>query len=187
MSIVLTENRYGKSRVRLVKVERNGSRHELTDLNVDIQLQGDFAASYEQGDNTLVLPTDTMKNTVYALARQQPLGEIEEFGLRLAGHFLTRNSHVSGARIHIAQSGWKRISVGGRPHEHSFLHAGDERRTAVVDVDRSGAKVRSGIRDLVILKTTGSAFEGYIRDEYTTLKPTKDRIFGTAVKAEWTY
>jgi urate oxidase len=187
MSIVLTENQYGKSKVRLVKVERHGSRHELADLNVDIQLRGDFAASYEEGDNSLVVPTDTMKNTVYALARRQPLGEIEEFGLRLSDHFLTRHAHVSGARIAISQTGWKRIHVGGRAHGHSFLHCGEERRTAMVDRDRAGAKVRSGISDLVILKTTGSGFEGYIRDEYTTLKETKDRIFGTAVKADWTW
>jgi urate oxidase len=185
MSIILTENHYGKSRVRLVKVERHGARHELKDLNVDIQLRGDFAASYEQGDNRLVLPTDTMKNTVYALARRQPVGEIEEFGLRLSDHFLGRSPHVTGARITISQTGWKRVHVGGRPHDHTFLQAGDERRTAVVDHDRAGATVRSGISNLVILKTTGSGFEGYIHDEYTTLKETKDRIFGTAVKADW--
>ncbi len=187
MSILLTENHYGKSRVRLVKVERHGARHALTDLNVDIQLRGDFAASYEQGYNSLVLPTDTMKNTVYALARRQPLGEIEEFGLRLADHFVSRNAHVSGARVAISQVPWKRITVGGRAHGHSFLRCGEERRTAVVDRDRGGAKVRSGISDLIILKTTGSGFEGYIHDEFTTLKETKDRIFGTAVTADWAW
>jgi urate oxidase len=187
MSTVLTANHYGKSRVRLVKVERHGSRHDLTDLNVDIQLRGDFAASYEQGDNRQVLPTDTMKNTVYALAHRQPIGEIEEFGLRLADHFVNRNAQVSGARIAISQTGWARIPVGGRAHDHAFLQGGAERRTAVVDRDRSGAKVRSGISDLIILKTTGSAFEGFIHDEFTTLKETKDRIFGTAVRSDWSY
>jgi urate oxidase len=173
--------------VRLVKVERDGARHNLTDLNLDIQLRGDFTASYERGDNRLVLPTDTMKNTVYALARREPVGEIEEFGLRLAGHFLSRNAHVTGACITISQNGWTRISVGGRAHDHAFLQAGAEKRTAVVERDRSGARVRSGISDLVILKTTGSAFGGYIRDEYTTLKETKERILGTAVEADWIY
>jgi urate oxidase len=191
MSIVLTENHYGKSRVRLVKVERHGARHELSDLNVDIQLRGDFEASYSQGDNSRVLPTDTMKNTVYALARKKLLGEIEEFGLRLAEHFVSRNAQVDGARIAISQNNWKRISVGGRAHDHSFLHCGDERRTAVVERHGSNVKVRSGLRDLVVMKTTGSAFEGFVRDEYTTLKATSDRIFGSAVKAavkaEWTY
>src|SRR5215471_13659741 len=122
MSIVLSENQYGKCRVRLVKVERHGSRHDLTDLNVDILLSGDFAAAYADGDNSRVLPTDTMKNTVYALARRYPVGEIEEFGLRLADHFLSRNPHVARARISIAQSNWKRITVEGRAHDHAFLH-----------------------------------------------------------------
>jgi urate oxidase len=187
MSAILTKNQYGKSRVRLVKVERHGSRHELTDLNVDVQLTGDFTAAYDQGDNRKVLPTDTMKNTVYALARQQPIGEIEEFGVRLANHFISHNPQVKRARIRLSQTLWKRILVGGRPHDHSFLHCGDERRTAVVEQSENGVKIKSGIRDLVVLKTTGSAFFGYLQDEFTTLKETTDRLFGTAVKAEWTW
>jgi len=187
MSIVLTENHYGKSRVRLVKVERHGDRHHLTDLNIDIQLRGDFAASYEQGDNRLVLPTDTMKNTVYTLARREPIEQIEEFGLRLADHFISRNAQVSAARIWISQAGWERIAVGGRAHDHAFIQGGAERRTAVVDRGRSSVKVRSGISDLIVLKTTGSGFSGFVRDEYTTLRETQERIFGTAVKADWSY
>ena len=187
MSIALSQNQYGKSRVRLVKVERHGSRHDLSDLNVNILLSGTFEAAYVDGDNSRVLPTDTMKNTVYALARKQPLGEIEEFGMRLAEHFLSRHPQVARARIAIDQSIWKRIQVGGRAHDHSFLHTGDERRTAVIEKDRGGAKIISGIRDLVVLKTTNSAFTGYIKDEYTTLKETRDRIFGTAIQAEWTW
>jgi len=179
MSIVLAANQYGKSRVRLVKVERNGARHNLTDLNVDIQLRGDFAASYLQGDNRNVLPTDTMKNTVYALAGQHAMGQIEEFGLRLADHFLSRNPQVSAASIAISQNNWQRF------HDHAFLRGGEERRTAVVHQDRATTTIRSGIDNLVILKTAGSAFTGYIRDQYTTLKETRDRIFGTAVQAEW--
>jgi urate oxidase len=179
MSIVLAANRYGKSRVRLVKVERNAARHELTDLNIDIQLTGDFAFSYLEGDNRQVLPTDTMKNTVYALAGQRALGQIEEFGLRLADHFLSRNPQVATAAIAISQTNWQRF------HDHAFVRGGEERRTAVVQQDRSTTSIRSGIDNLVILKTAGSAFTGYLRDQYTTLKETRDRIFGTAVKAEW--
>ncbi|HXZ79746.1 MAG TPA: urate oxidase [Terriglobales bacterium] len=187
MPIALAANSYGKSQVRLVKVERRGAHHELTDLNIDIALSGEFSAAYASGDNRDVLPTDTMKNTVYALARKQPLGEIEEFGLRLADHFLTRNPQVSSARIAVRQNLWKRILVNGRPHNHAFLKAGGGRRTAVVTSDRKHAEIKSGIDELEILKTSGSAFEGYIHDEYTTLKETRDRLFGTIVKAEWLY
>jgi urate oxidase len=182
MPVLLTENRYGKSRVRLVKVERNGPRHNLKDLNVDIRLTGAFEESYTVGDNSSVVATDTMKNTVYALARQVPVGEIEEFGLRLADHFLSRNAHVSGARIAITENEWSRIHSNGLPHDHSFVQ-GAEKRTALIEQ----GIVTSGITGLVVLKTTRSAFEGYIHDEYTTLKETKDRLFGTAITAEWVY
>jgi urate oxidase len=187
MSVVLSENQYGKSRVRVVKVERRGSRHEMKDLNVDVQLSGDFSAAYLEGDNRKVLPTDTMKNTVYALAREQPVGEIEEFGHRLAEHFLCQNAYVSWVRISISQNDWLRIQVGAQEHDHAFIRAGEERRTAVIQQDRSGVTVKAGVADLMVLKTTRSAFEGFLHDEYTTLKDSGDRLLGTVVKAEWTY
>ena len=187
MPPVLSENRYGKSRVRLMKVERDGPRHDLKDLSVQVQLSGDFAAAYVKGDNRKVLPTDTMKNTVYALARQQPLGEIEEFGQRLADHFVSRNAHVSWARIIISQNGWRRIQVDGEEHAHSFILAGEDRRTAVIHQDRASVTVTSGIADLMVLKTSQSAFEGFVHDEYTTLKDSRDRLLSTALRAEWTY
>ena len=182
MPVLLTKNRYGKSRVRLVKVERHGPRHNLKDLNIDIRLTGAFEASYTLGDNSSVVATDTMKNTVYALARQAPIGEIEEFGLRLASHFLSRNAHVIDARIAITESEWTRIHSNGLPHDHSFVQ-GAEKRTALIEQ----GIVTAGITGLVVLKTTRSAFEGYIHDEYTTLKETTDRLFGTAITAEWAY
>jgi urate oxidase len=185
--IALKESRYGKSRVRLVKVERHGARHDLKDISVDIRLTGTFDASYLEGDNRLVLPTDTMKNTVYALARQAPLGEIEEYGLRLADHFLERNDQVSRARIEISENLWRRIECAGEPHDHAFQLSGPEQRTAVIDRDRTRTSIEAGIAGLVVMKTGRSAFEGFLKDEYTTLKDAADRVFGTAVKAEWSY
>jgi urate oxidase len=187
MSAMLTENRYGKSRVRLVKVERRGSRHEIKDLSVDVQLSGEFSAAYLEGDNRHVLPTDTMKNTVYALARERPLGEIEEFGQRLAEHFLCRHAHVSWVRIILSESDWSRIRVNGQEHDHAFIRGGEARRFCVIRQDRSGMTVKAGVADLIVLKTTRSAFEGFLHDEYTTLKDSRDRLLGTAVKAEWAY
>lgn len=180
MAIRLTENRYGKSRVRLMKVERDGARHQITDLSVDILLYGDFAAAYTEGDNRRVVPTDTMKNTVYVLARERPVGAPEEFGLRLADHFLARHAHVSRVCITMTANLWQRIG------DHAF-ERGAGCRTARIDRARDCTQVQSGIADLVVLKTARSAFEGYIHDEYTTLKETPDRLFGTAVKAEWSY
>jgi urate oxidase len=187
MSIELTENSYGKCRVRLVKVERHAARHELKDLNLNILLSGDFSAAYVDGDNSQVVPTDTMKNTVYALARQQPIGEIEEFGQRLAEHFVRRHPQVAWAHVAISQNIWSRISCGGQEHDHAFVQTGAEQRTATVHTDSSGSAVKAGIANLVVLKTSKSAFEGFVRDEYTTLKETRNRLFGTAIRAEWTY
>ncbi len=187
MSVVLSENQYGKSRVRLMKVERTGPRHDIKELTVDIQFSGDFAASYLEGDNRQLVATDTMKNTLYALARRQPIGEIEEFGERLAEHFLGRNAHVSRTKIAISQNDWRRVRVGNQEHDHAFIRAGEERRTAVITQDRSGVTVQAGIADLTALKTAQSAFEGFLRDEYTTLKETRDRLMGTVMKVEWTY
>ncbi len=186
MAVQLAANRYGKSRVRLVKVERRGARHHVTDLCVNILLYGEFGESYADGDNRRVLPTDTMKNTVYALARQKALGSIEEFGLRLADHFLARNEHVSRMRIAISENLWRRIASDGREHDSAFQR-GAERRTALVDGTRGHQRVKAGIADLIVLKTSQSAFEGFIHDEYTTLKETHDRLLSTAIKAEWTY
>jgi len=187
MSVVLSENQYGKSRVRLVRVERAGSRHELRELAVDIQLAGDFAAAYTEGDNRLVLPTDTMKNTIYALACRQALGEIEEFGARLANHFLSRNAHVARTRVAISEAAWTRIAVGGREHDQAFVHGGAELRTTVIEQNRTGATVKAGIAGLEVLKTSHSAFEGFLHDEYTTLKDSRDRLLRTMLTAEWTY
>jgi urate oxidase len=188
MSVILAHNNYGKSRVRMVKVARRGERHDLQELTVNVAFEGDFAAAHIDGDNSLVLPTDTMKNTVYALAAQSPeIEEIEAFALRLTDHFLTNHPQVSRVTVEIAEARWERIAVGGRPHRHAFTKGGDEKRTARVAATREGATVEAGIEDLVVLKTTGSGFAGYVKDQFTTLKETADRIFATAVKAGWLY
>jgi urate oxidase len=188
MSVILAHNNYGKSRVRMVKVARRGERHDLQELTVNVAFEGDFAAAHTDGDNSLVLPTDTMKNTVYALAAQSPqLEEIEGLALRLSDHFLKNNAQVSRVTVEIAEARWERIAVGGRPHRHAFTKSGDEKRTARVAATREGATVEAGVEDLVLLKTSGSGFVGYIKDEFTTLKETTDRIFATAVRAEWLY
>jgi urate oxidase len=187
MNIILGQNNYGKSRVRLVKVTKHPDRHDLTDLNVDIQLQGDFLAAHLTGDNGNILPTDTMKNTVYALAKGESIADPESFGLMLAAHFLGHNPQVSEARIELREHLWRRIEVHGKPHRHSFISRGDERRLAVITQSRTGTTVEAGIEELLVLKTTDSGFVGYIKDPFTTLKETTDRIFSTVIAARWRY
>jgi urate oxidase len=185
MGIVLGPNQYGKAEVRVVVVDRGGPRHRIKDLTVSSALRGDFAAAHLAGDNAHVLATDTQKNTVFAFARDG-VGEIEDFGLRLARHFAAAYPWITGARVEIAEHGWDRIAVGGEPHEHAFARSGTgETRTAVVTVDSGREYVLSGLAGLVLLKTTGSAFAGFPRDRYTTLAETDDRILATAVTARW--
>jgi urate oxidase len=188
MSSILTHNNYGKSRVRLLKVARHGERHDLQEITVNIMFEGDFATAHTAGDNSKILPTDTMKNTVYALAKQtQGIEEIESFAQRLTDHFLDNNPQTSRVMIEIAEDHWERIQVGEKPHHHSFLHGSNEKHTARVTATREAVTVESGIEDLLVLKTTMSGFFGYLKDRYTTLKETADRVLATAIKANWRY
>jgi urate oxidase len=179
VAIVLGSNRYGKAETRLVRVIRDGDTHGLVDLNVSVALSGDLAATHLTGDNAGVLPTDTMKNTVYAFAREHGVGEPEEFGLLLARHFVATQPQISTARVAIESYGWERLGP------HSFRRSGDYTRTAVVSVRPEGTQVVSGLRDLVVLNSTASQFRGFPRDRYTTLPEATDRILATAVDARW--
>ena len=179
MAIVLGANRYGKAETRLVHVTRDGARHGVTDLNVSIALAGDLDATHLTGDNSGVLPTDTQKNTVYAFAREHGVGEPEEFGLRLARHFVTSQPQIHSARVTIEAYGWQRLGP------HSFQRDGGEARVATVTVDADGARVVSGVSGLVLLNTTASEFHGFAKDRYTTLAETTDRVLATAVDARW--
>jgi urate oxidase len=182
----LAWNRYGKSRIRLVKVRRHATAHEIVDLTIDVQLEGDFDVVFVDGDNAPCLATDTMKNTVYAIARQDPIAHVEAFALRLADHFLAKPA-VSTARIRAVEHRWNRLSAAGRPHPYAFVQAGPEQWTATITRGARGTEIVSGLTDLVVLRTTDSAFSGFPRDEYTTLPDTEDRILATSVTASWTY
>lgn len=184
---MLAETAYGKSSVRLVKVARHGDRHDLTDLTVAIRFEGDYDQSYTDGDNRHVLPTDTMKNTVYALAAEHPVAEPEAFGDRLAQHFLQRNPRLGRVRIDVTEHQWKRIKVGSKEHGQAFARQGAESRTATVQASRDQTLIGAGIKDLVILKSSRSAFRGFPRDEFTTLPDTSDRLLATALTASWHY
>lgn len=183
---MLTWNRYGKSRVRLVKLRRSRDPHEIVDLTIDVLLEGAFDSVYVDGDNAACLATDTMKNTVYALARQDPMVNVESFGVRLAEHFIA-TPHVARVRLSAIEHRWDRLTVDGRPHPHAFVQPGGEQWTAVVTCDRDRREVVSGLANLVVLKTTDSAFAGFPRDRFTTLPETTDRILATAVTTTWRY
>jgi urate oxidase len=187
MTIRLGQNNYGKSRVRLLRVARQEGRHDIKELTLAISFEGDFEAAHTKGDNTKILPTDTMKNTVYALARQHPIETVEELGIQLIDHFLTYNPQVSRVRIEIKENLWARLPLGGKPHATAFSRSGDEKRTAILSGTRDRTEIRAGVEDLVVLKTTNSAFDHFLRDPYTTLRDDRDRILATSIRASWLY
>jgi urate oxidase len=187
MSCHLIDASYGKSRVRLTKVTRHGDRYDIRELSVDIQLQGEFDASYLSGDNNRVIATDSMKNMVYVLAANQSLEDIESFAKTVAQHFLDRYQQVHVASVGISEECWERINSKGEPHKHSFVGGNREKRVTHVDAMRGCVTVESGIEDLMVLKTSDSEFCGFVRDEYTTLPETRDRIFATSIEAHWVF
>jgi len=187
MAIRLGENNYGKQRVRILQVTRHADRHDIRELTLGIRLEGDFETAHTKGDNRRILPTDTMKNTVYALARQHRIETPEAFCLKLADHFLAHQPQVSRARIEAAETLWVRLPFGEKPHPHTFTQSSGGKRTASVTATRKEKTIRAGLDGLVVLKTTDSAFEGFLRDEYTTLKEDRNRILATAIRANWSY
>ena len=184
----LAENRYGKSTVRLVRVNRQAPIHEFEEWSVEVLLRGDFLSCFAEGDNSKILPTDTMKNTVYSLARKSSATCIEEFSKELIEHFLTHNSQVSAAEVGIQEKSWQHLNVVGKPHPTTFSQAGSEVQTTRVIRKRAEEfQIESGLSDLVLMKTAGSAFEGFVHDPLTTLPETSDRLFGTSLRASWMY
>jgi urate oxidase len=188
---VLGANRYGKSRIRLVKVRRHAAGsadapHELLDLTIDVLLEGAFDAVYVDGDNAACLATDTMKNTVYALARRHEIARVEAFALQLVSHFVEQPA-VTNVVVAAIEHRWDRLTADGRMHPHAFIQSGGEQWTTKVTRNAEGTRVSSGLTNLVVLKTSDSAFAGFPRDAYTTLAETADRILATAVTASWAY
>lgn len=183
----MIHNAYGKSAVRLTKVTREKDFHILHELTVAIQLEGKFERSYTDGDNSDVVATDSMKNTVYVLAAEHPLKDIESFAKTLAKHFLDSYDTVSSCKVSIEEELWNRIPVGGKPHASAFYGAGDEKHVVEVKATRESVELTSGIVGLKLVKTTDSEFWGFVRDRFTTLVEVKDRIFGTSVEAHWQY
>jgi urate oxidase len=187
MNIKLGKNAYGKNAVNLSKIIRHDDHHEFRQISVNVALQGDFETAHTLGDNTLILPTDTQKNTVYALAKSKFGGSIEEFALELANHFITNNPQVLQAEIEIDEHLYTRMAFDGNIHPHAYISSGNEKHVTTIVQDGEGVKLKSGIKELLILKTTDSGFEHFIKDQYTVLPETADRILATQCEAIWEY
>jgi urate oxidase len=191
VAIVLAGHQYGKAENRVVRFRRDSARHEIVDLNVTSTLRGDFADAYLEGDQSKVLPTDSQKNTVYSYAKEKGVASVEGYALDLARHFVDDVGPVSCARVDVDSYLWTRAVVDGVEHDHTWTRDGSEVRTAAVTVAGDGpaqqTHVVAGLKDLTLLKSTGSAFRDFLVDGYTTLEPTEDRVMATSLVAQWRY
>ncbi|MET7454556.1 factor-independent urate hydroxylase [Streptomyces sp. NPDC005574] len=190
--VMLGQNQYGKAENRVVKITRDGATHHIKDLNVSVALSGDMEEVHYSGSNANVLPTDTTKNTVYAFAKEHGIESAEQFGIRLARHFVTSQEPIRRARVRIEEYAWERIATsrtdsGPARGEHSFVRQGRETRVTQVTYDGSSWEVVSGLKDLVVMNSTDSEFWGYVKDKYTTLPEAYDRILATRVTARWRF
>ncbi|KAK7052359.1 uricase [Favolaschia claudopus] len=194
----LSAARYGKDKVRVFRVVREGTWHHIVEYNVQALLEGDIETSYTEADNSVVVATDSIKNITYYMAKVSPhVLNPERFALHLGTHLVSKYSHIHKAFVTVEQLRWSRIPVPGdqgtTEHPHSFIRDGDEKRIVKVEIDASKgkdkitAKVTSGISDLLVLKTTESAFSGFVRDKYTTLKEVDDRILSTSIDLTYTF
>ncbi len=191
MSIVLGPNQYGKAENRVVRIYRDTERHEIRDINVSTSLRGDFSGAHLSGDQTRVLPTDTQKQTCYAYAKEKGIGQIEDYALALGRHFVNDVEPVEGCRIEVDEYSWDRVSVNGQEHNHTWVRNNTEVRTTILTIDGKGEQgneyLVSGLKGLILLKSTGSEFHDFLVDKYTTLIPTNDRIMSTSLVARWRY
>ncbi|GAQ34501.1 hypothetical protein AtubIFM54640_006100 [Aspergillus tubingensis] len=188
MSSPVAAARYGKDNVRVYKVHRDEKTgvQTVVEMTVCVLLEGDIDTSYTKADNSVIVATDSIKNTIYITAKQNPVTPPELFGSILGSHFITKYNHIHAAHVNIITHRWTRMTIDGKPHPHSFLRDGEETRNVQVDVvEGKGVDITSSLAKLTVLKSTNSQFWGFLRDEYTTLPETWDRILSTDVDASW--
>ncbi|KAG7194521.1 uncharacterized protein KQ657_004736 [Scheffersomyces spartinae] len=188
----LINSSYGKANVKFLKVKKDPSNPKVQDVleaNVQCLLKGNFDVSYTEADNSVIVPTDTVKNTILVEAKNTDVWPIERFAGHLAKHFTSKYSHVDGVEISIVQQRWNKYPVNGKLHDHSFVHEGPETKQTFLTYNKKTQELslKSCIKDLTVLKSTGSMFYGFNVCDYTILKPTTDRILSTDVFASWEF
>eukprot|EP00039_Didymoeca_costata_P031564 m.35341 g.35341 ORF g.35341 m.35341 type:complete len:308 (+) comp8873_c0_seq2:192-1115(+) len=188
------EATYGKQSVPVFKIRKHGTNHSITDMQIQILLEGDVEDSWLTGDNHQILPTETQKNTCYVMALKNNFDCLEDYGNALAHDILDRYSHIKRIRLEMTERTWHRVMVGGKPHNHAFVTSGDPIfKSCKMDVAKHMTKITSGICNIKLMKTAMSGFDGFIQDKYGNLKPVgpgseaPERIMCTDMVAEWTF
>jgi urate oxidase len=187
LAMKLHSHRYGKAKVRVFKKLQQDGVHTPKELEVTTLLEGDFGASYTQDDNRQVIATDSIKNTINFLAHQELGSETEPFAIAVTQHFLKKYSHVASVTVETLERVWERLPIDGKPSPTNFISSGRGVPWTRTFATSGATETLSGVRDLVILKTSGSAWEGFWRDELTTLPETNDRLLATSLTSSWVY
>jgi urate oxidase len=188
MDVQLGWNRYGKANVKFLRVVKDSPRHEVHEFIGQIMLEGPFEKAFTMSDNSSLVPTETQKNTLYALSKKYPIDPVERWTVLAAKDIMDRHKHIQSVFLHMDRLPWERVKVDGKEHNHVFQRGSSGIRFTTMTWPRSGTpKISSGFKDLQIMKTTQSGFDGYVVDEYTTLQPTSDRVMCTKVLCEWTF
>jgi urate oxidase len=186
LRVPLIKNRYGKGRVRVMRIHRDGDRHEVSQLNIKAMLEGDFAPAYTHADNSTSVSTDTIKNAVNVVARENTGLSTEEFCQVLARKYLDTYPQVASVAVTAHQTKWNRLSFGGKPHPHSFTLEGNGKPFVEATATRAGSvTLASGIEGFTFMKSTQSGWENYVKDRYTTIPETHDRMCATSMVASW--
>jgi urate oxidase len=183
--VPLIKNTYGKGRVRVMRIHRDGDRHEVSQLNIKAMMEGDFARAYTDGDNSTSVSTDTIKNVVNVIARENTGLSTEEFCQVLAKKYLDSYSQVERVSVTAHETKWSRLEVGGKPHPHSFVLDSNGKPFVEVAATRAGSSMSSGVDGFTFMKTTQSGWENFYKDAYSTIQPTGDRMCATSMVASW--
>jgi urate oxidase len=183
--VPLIKNRYGKGRVRVMRVHRDGDRHEVSQLNIKAMIEGDFARAYTDADNSTSVSTDTIKNVVNIVARENTRLSTEEFCLVLAKKYLDTYPQIDSVMVTAHETKWSRLSFGGKPHPHSFVLDSNGKPFVEVMATRGGTALTSGVDGFTFMKSTQSGWEDYVKDPYTTIPETADRMCATSMVASW--
>ncbi len=181
----LIKNTYGKGRVRIMRIRRDGDRQDVSQLNVKAMIEGDFARAYTDADNSTSVSTDTIKNVVNIVARENTGLSTEEFCVVLSQKYLETYPQISGVKITAHETKWTRLSIDGTPHPHSFLLDSNGKPFVEVAATRDGMAMSSGIDGFTFMKSTQSGWENFYKDKYSTIQPTADRMCATSMVASW--
>lgn len=183
----LIKNKYGKGRVRIMRIHRDGDRQDVSQLNFKVMIEGDFARAYTDGDNSTSVSTDTIKNVVNIVGRENPGLPTEAFCQVLAKRYLDAYPQIVSVSVTAHETKWNRLSIGGAPHPHSFVLDSNGKPFVEVKATRDSSSMTSGIDGFTFMKSTQSGWENYAMDPYTTIPPTNDRMCATSMVASWTW